>query len=165
MAKRDHHCAGTRERLASSPVLFALVHELGVHPQRDVVQEHAAVHSADVDPALGSPERVERGDRVVAIEAEIPREVVAGPERDADEREAPLHSDGGHGRQRAVAPGHPERVGLGSPGDLLKVLSVAEEVHVDPSAAGRVSELVGRRAVAAGAWINDQESGHGRGRV
>ena len=32
-----------------------------------------------------------------SIEPEIPGEVVAGPERDADEREAPLHRDRGHG--------------------------------------------------------------------
>ena len=116
---------------------------------------------AHVDSALGSPERVERGERVVTIEAEVPREVVPGPERDADEGQAALDRDRGHRCERAVASGHPERVGLGGPGDLLQVLSVAEEMHLDASAAGLLGELVGRRAVAAGAWIDDQEAGHG----
>ena len=48
-------------------------------------------HASDVDPDL-SPvdESVERSDRVVPVEPDVTREVVARPERDAGKRQVTL---------------------------------------------------------------------------
>ena len=51
---------------------------LGVEPERDVVDEDASVDLGEVDAALAAvDERVERADDVVAVDAEVEREVVA----------------------------------------------------------------------------------------
>jgi hypothetical protein len=53
------------------------LHDLGVDPQRGVVDEHAAVDLRKVDEPLGAAgERVKRADDVVSIEAEVESEVV-----------------------------------------------------------------------------------------
>src|SRR6185436_2581137 len=78
-------CAQTGESLAPPPVVLAPVHEQGIETERDVVQEEAVSRPADIDQALFAVERRECADRVSAVEADVPGEVVAGPERDADE--------------------------------------------------------------------------------
>ena len=161
MTERDRRSTRAGEQLAAPTVLLALVDELRIHPERDVVEEHPPVHLPDVHAPLGAPERVECRDRVVAVQPDVPREVIPSPERDADERQAALDRDRGDRCERAVATGHPERVGVGPSGDRLEVLSLAEEVHVDAPAACLVGELLARRAVAPGARIDDQEGGHG----
>ena len=83
---------GQRERpqagqsLAPAAAVLAPVHEQRVEAERDVVQEELLSDPAHVDPSLLPVEGRERADRVVAVEADVPGEVVAGPERDADER-------------------------------------------------------------------------------
>ena len=77
--------------------------ERGVGTKGDVVQEQPFARSTDVDPPLVAAERRERGDRVGAVEAEVAREVVPCPERDADERQIALDPDLGDSRQRPVA--------------------------------------------------------------
>jgi hypothetical protein len=63
-----------------------LLNRVAVDPERDVVEKQAAVHLRHVDDALNSiGERVERTDQVVAVAAEIEREVVAGAGGNADE--------------------------------------------------------------------------------
>ena len=87
-------------------VAIALVlHRLGVEPERDVVDEHPPVDLAQIDPALTAvDERVQGTDDVVAVDAEIEREVVAGAGRDAGVRQPELGSDRGDDRLRAVPP-------------------------------------------------------------
>jgi hypothetical protein len=85
------------------------VHESGVEAQRDVVEEDSTVHSGGVDPTFRAVESRERGERVVWVEAEIPREVVPRTERDADEGNVLLERDGRNCPQRTVSARDPER--------------------------------------------------------
>ena len=63
------------------------LHRLRVEAERDVVDERPAAHLAEVDALLAPvDEGLEGADDVVAIDAEVEREVVAGPGRDAGER-------------------------------------------------------------------------------
>jgi hypothetical protein len=63
-----------------------LPNRVAVDPERDVVEKQAAVHLRDVDHALDSVgERVERADQLVAVDAEVEREMVAGAGGNADE--------------------------------------------------------------------------------
>ncbi len=81
-----------------------LSNRVAVDPERDVVEEEAAVHLRDVDPALDTvAERVERADHVVSIDPEVEREVVARPGRDADEREPVRDGRRGNHGERPVA--------------------------------------------------------------
>jgi hypothetical protein len=74
------------ERLAAPSPSLAAVDEPGVDPERDVVEEEAFAHAAHVDAPLDAvDEGGEGGDRVGPVEPDVPGEVVAGPERDADE--------------------------------------------------------------------------------
>ena len=161
VGRDDRERAQTRERVAPPPVVLAPVDELRVDAERDVVQEQPVVRAADVDAALDAvDERLERADRVVAVEPEVAREVVARPEGDADERQVSLDRDLGHRRQRAVAARHPERVGIGVTGELPEVVAVAEHMHVDPRARGRLDQLVVPAVTRA--RVDDQEGPHAR---
>ena len=93
--------------------------DLGVDAERDVVDEDPAVDGGEVDAALdGVAEGVERADDVVAVEAEVEREVVAGAGRDADERHVGRHGDRRHQGLGAVAAGHADHVGAAVDGVL-----------------------------------------------
>jgi hypothetical protein len=78
-------------------VPLAPVDELGVDAERDVVQEDPVSDAADVDAPLPPGEGIQRADRIVPVEAEVPREVVARSEGDGDERELALEGDVGDG--------------------------------------------------------------------
>jgi hypothetical protein len=66
-------------------------------------------------------------------------------------------------RQRAVAAGDPEHVGVGAPDELVEVVALAEAVHFDAALARRGLELVRARAVAR-PRVDDEEPPHGLGR-
>ena len=87
---RAEHLCGRREQGARLRVAVArLVYGIAVDPDRDVVQEKAAVDLGDVDAALDAlRERIERPDRVAAVDARVQREVVSRTGGDADERES-----------------------------------------------------------------------------
>ena len=69
-------------------VAIARAHRLAVEAERDVVHEHLPVHLGQVNPALAAiPERVERANDVVAVDAEVEREVVALARRHAGVRQ------------------------------------------------------------------------------
>ena len=109
-------------------------------------------------------ERGQRRDRVVAVEPEVAREVVPRPERDADERDVLLDRDLGDGGERAVAAGHAEHVGAGRPRELLQVVSVLEEAHLDAArscAASRSSSAVGESVPEPGLTIRNRCIGWG----
>src|SRR5439155_13159179 len=106
--EQDRPCPNPRKCFAASPLRFTAMHEPRVDAERHVVQEEAPVHATDVDaPFTAGVERTERSDRIVTIETQIAGEMVTGSERDADERAIALECNLGHGRQRAVAAGHP----------------------------------------------------------
>jgi hypothetical protein len=146
------------QRLLSAPVLLAPVHELGVEAERDVVQEHVPVHAAGVDPALDPEERLERGERIVAIEPEIAREVVARPVGDADERKVALERDLGDGRQRAVATGDAEALRIGCARELRCVLALGKEMRLDAARACAVAKRIRTRVRFARARIDEEKS-------
>ena len=141
-----------------------MVDEHRVGADRDVVQEETAVGPPDVDPALGAVEGVERGLRLRAVEAEVAREVVAGAERDADEREPALEGRAGDGGHRAVAAGCPEHAGVRLSRERGCVLARSQDVRVDAARRRRGAELVDAGAVA-GAGIDEQPAAHGARRV
>ena len=104
--------------------------------------------SADVDPALDSGgERVERADRIVGIEAEVEREVVARARRNADEREVVLDGGRGDHAERPVAAGSAEHIRAArdcvrdEPG---QVVLRAQDDHVQAVLAGPLGETRAR---------------------
>src|SRR6266540_7327062 len=99
-------------------MICAAMDDSGVEPERDVVEEEPATGAADVDPPLAAPEGIERADRILPVEAEIPGEVVPRPERNADERQVALDRQRGDGRQRADAPRDSDRLSSRRAGDL-----------------------------------------------
>ena len=70
--------------------------------------------------------------------------MIPRPERDADEGHVLLDRDLGDGGERPVAAGHPEHVRAGVPRELVQIVPVLEEAHVDAAALRRVAELLGR---------------------
>ena len=107
-------------------------------PERHVVDEHPAVDLGEVHPPLPAvDERVERTDDVVAVDAEIEREVVARARRDAGVRQSELGGDGSHDRLRAVSPGHGQRVRTAFDGvadERLEVVAPLQLDRLDPPA-------------------------------
>ena len=101
----------------------------------------------DVYLPLDAVEGSQRSQRIVAVETEVAREVVAGAERDADERQVALERDLRDCRQRAVAAGHPERAGRRCAGQRADVVPVAENVTADSLLLGGRHQFVGGRAV------------------
>jgi hypothetical protein len=83
--------------------------KLSVEAQGDVVHEPAVASAADVDAALFAVEGREGGDGVFDVEAEVAREMVPGPERDAHEGSVALRGHAGDGRQRPIPSGHADR--------------------------------------------------------
>ena len=160
----DRERAQPRERVAAAPVVLAAVHELRVDAERDVVQEEPVVRAADVDAALVAvDERFERADRVVAVEPEVAREVVARPERDARERQVALDRHVGDRRERAVAAGHRERARRRRRGRARRGrLRRRGRASSIPVARGRGEQLVG--AAVARARVDDQEGLHAQER-
>ena len=106
--------------------------------------------------------RVERGERVVAVEPEVAREVVARPERDDDERQVALDRDRGHARHRAVAAGRAEHVRVGLARQLGGVVALAQDVRLDPARLRRLRQLLRARALGPAARIDQQEPRHRR---
>ena len=110
-ARPEHVRGRLQQRSRLGVAVGRLPNGVAVDPERDVVEEEAAVHLGHVDPALDPVgERVERADQIAAIDAEVEREVVAGAGGDADERKPVRESGCGHDGERSVAAGDPERV-------------------------------------------------------
>ena len=85
--------------------------DFGVDTERHVVHEHAAVDLGEIhQPLAPVRERVESSHDVVAVDAEIEREMVTRPRRHAHVREPPFGGDRGDDRLRAVAARHAYRV-------------------------------------------------------
>jgi hypothetical protein len=142
-------------------VVLAAMDERGVDAERDVVQEAPLAGASDVHTPLLAVERVQRGERVVAVEPDVAGEVVARAEGDDDERQVALDGDRRHARDRAVAAGGGEHLGVGVPRELGRVVALAEHVHLDSPFPRRLRQLLGGRALAAGARVDQQQRPHG----
>ena len=143
-----------------------LSNSVAVDPEGDVVEEEAAVHLRDVDPALDTRgERVERAEQVVAIDAEIEREVVPCAGRRADERPSVRDGCCGDDSERPVAAGHAERVraarhGVGD--QRGKIVVRAQDNHLDSALARTLGES-GTRSLATARPRVDEQHGLLRG--
>ena len=123
--------------------------DLGVHAQRDVVDEDPVTDGGEVDATLdGIGEGVQRPDHVVAVEAEVEGEVVAGAGRDADERHVGLHGDRRHEGLGPVASRHADHIGPsvdGVLGQLEQVVAGTQHDRLDAAAPGLVLEVEAAR--------------------
>ena len=142
------------------------LHDLAVHAEGDVVDEHPVGHDAEVDALLDAvDERVERTDDVVPIDPEVEREVVAGPGRDADEREIVLHRDGRHERLRPVAPRRAQhgRARLDRVDRLLApVVLGPQDDRLHPTLAALLDDVELLDLAAAGLRVHQQDRPLGR---
>jgi carbamate kinase len=146
------------------------LHGFAIEPERDVVHERPAVHLGEVDDAFDAvDQRFEGADDVVAIDAEIEREMVAGPRRHAGVRERVLGCDRRHDRLRPVAARHGERVGSARyrvADELGQVRAGRELAGLDPSCArlGGQPEALGLAAPRP--WVVEEHGplGARRGR-
>ena len=86
-----------------------VVDEARVEAEGDVVHEPVVAPAADVDAALFAVEGREGGDGVLDVEAEVAREMVPRPERDAHEGPVVLRDHAGDGRKRPVPSSHADR--------------------------------------------------------
>ena len=106
----EHVGHGVEQRAQLRVAILVVLDGLGVEPERDVVDEHAPVDLGEVhDPLAAVDERVQGADDVVAVDAEVEREVVARAGGDARVGQAALGRDRRDDRLRAVAAGHRER--------------------------------------------------------
>ena len=65
-----------------------------------------------------------------------------------------------HLRERPVAAGHPERLGVGPTRELRGVVALAEDVNGDAAFLGGRDELIRARGVVARARIDEEETGY-----
>jgi hypothetical protein len=108
-----------RGRLAFGVAVLRRLDDLGVDAERHVVDEHPAAHLTEVDAPLDHlVEGVERANDIVAVEADVEGEVVAGAGWDADQRHVGRRGHRGDQRLRPVTAGHRARA-IGERGRLL----------------------------------------------
>jgi hypothetical protein len=105
--------------------------ESRIEAERNVVQEQSPVRPTDVDALLPSGERAQRGERIVAIETQVTREVVPGSEGDDDERDLTFDGDLGYPGQRAVAAGDSQRT-VRCARKLGGIVLLGEDMRRDP---------------------------------
>src|SRR5688572_96301 len=145
-----------------------VVDEARVDPQRDVVQEDAAVYGSDVDSPLLAAEGREGGERIVGVEAEVAGEVVPRAEGHAGERQVSFQRDLRHGGERAVAPGGADgrrAVVCGLPRERSRIVPRPELTSVDPEPAGLRDELLRRGRTGAGTRIDEEEGAGAKQRL
>ena len=158
---RPEHVRGRLQQRARLGVAVGrLPNRVAVDPERDVVEEEPAVHLRHVDPALDAVgERVERADQIVAIEAEVEREVVAGAGGNADERKPVRECGCCDDGERPVAAGDAERVRAARHGVIdqrCEVVVRAQDDHVDAALARPLGEAGARRLAAAGPRVDEE---------
>ena len=133
---------------------------LGVEAERDIVDEYATVDLGEVHPTLTAiNERVQCTDDVVAVNAEIEREVVAGAGRHACVWQPDFGSDLGNDRLRAVPAGHrePVRATLDrATYEHLKVIAGLQLDRLDATLTSLLGELEAFRLPTTGARIEEQ---------
>ena len=156
----EHVGQRVEDRLQLGLAIALALDRLRVEAERDVVDEHAPVDLGEVDPPLATvDERVQRTDDIVAVDAEVEREVVARPRRDAGVGQVELGGDRGDDRLRAVAAGHRQPVGaLGDGGahELLEIAAERQLDRLDPARPCLVGELEALRLAAAGLRVEEQ---------
>jgi hypothetical protein len=156
LTHHEEERAEARECLLPPAMVLAPMDERRIQAEREVVQEQGAVRAPDVDPALDAGEGFQGRERIVAVEAEIPREVVPRPVGNADKRDVALERDLGHASERPVAPGDAEGVGVGLSRKVSGVLALAEHVRLDTARLRTRSELLHGRLRVARARVDEE---------
>jgi hypothetical protein len=132
----EHPLCGFQERAQLGIAIFRPADRVAVDPERDVVEERAAVDLRHVDLALNPVgERVERADHIMPVRSHIEREVVARPGWDAHERDPARGRCRGHDRERPVAASHAQRVRAarrGFAGQFCQILARGQDDGLDP---------------------------------
>ena len=159
-ARSEHLRGRLRERARLGVAVGRLPNRVAVDPERDVVEEEAAVHLGHVDPALDAVgEGVERADQIAAVDAEVEREVVAGAGGNADERKVVRESGCGHDGERPVAAGDAERVRAARHrlvDERREVVVGAQDDHVDAALARPLGEAGARRLAATRPRVHEE---------
>ena len=161
--KRHHECPQPRERLASTSMLLAVVDELRVEAEGDVVQKETFAYTTDVEAALRAiRERAESGEWIAAVETDVAGEVVPRSPGDADEGHVALDGDLGDRAEGPVSAGDPEHIGLRVPRELGQMLAFLEHVNVNSALPRSSYEILVARAVVARVRIHEQQPAHRR---
>ena len=159
-ARPEHVRGRLQQRSRLGVTVGRLPNGVAVDPERDVVEEEAAVHLGHVDPALDAVgERVERADEIAAVDAEVEREVVAGAGGNADERKPVRECGCGDDGERSVAAGGAERVRAARHGlvdERCEVVVRAQDDHVDAELARPLGEAGARRLAATGLRVDEE---------
>ena len=159
-ARTEYFRRRLEQRAGLRVAVRRLPNGLAVDPERDVVEEEAAVHLRHVDPALDAVgERVERPDQIAAIDAEVEREVVTGAGGDADERKPVCKGGCSDDGERSVAAGDPEHVRAARHSlvdQRCQVVVSAQNDHLDAALARPLGEAGARRLAATGLRVDEQ---------
>ena len=121
-----------------------LLHDVGVDAERNVVDEQPAVHRRVVDPTFDRvSKRVHRVPRIVSVQSEVEREVVASSGAHTDEGQSVLDRDCRDECLRTVTTRHAQAVRTPLDGiarELLEIEAVVEEHGLDAQLRGKVDE-------------------------
>ena len=146
-----------------------VLHHLGVGAERGVVHERPVTDEAEVDLLFYAVagQGGQAGRRILAVQPEVHREVVAGARADDQEREIMLGGDPGHQGLCPVASRYTEQVRPGgdrSPGQLGHVHDARafKQHHLGPQRFGLLLQPELRYLPAARPRVHDQESASGR---
>ena len=137
-------------------MVLSPVDEVRVRAERHVVEADAAGDAADVDPLLphGRDCR-ERADGVGSIEPDVSCEMIARPERHADERHIALDCHVRDSAERAVAAGDADRP-VRRASHVRGVVALAQDVYGNASTPRFTRELVRIGVPVSRARIHDQ---------
>ena len=153
---RDVTVGDLLTRLAGAlPTREALVYAQGPRYTFEALDREACTIAKGL-MALG----VERGERVVALEADVARKVVPRPVGHDDERQVALDCHRRDGRHRAVAACGRQHLGARRACQLRRILAVAQHVRLDSALPRGRGELVGGGALGPGARVDQEETAH-----
>ena len=162
-AARTEHLGSRLEQGPHLRVAVVLpLDRVAVDPERHVVEEHPAVDLGHVDRSLDGvlPECIERADEIMPLDAEVEREVIAGPGRHARERKPVRQRDRGHDGERSIAAGHSEHVRAtsdGFVGELSQVPIRIEDERVDSPLARPFDQARARCFSTAGPRVDEED--------
>ena len=146
------------------------LHDGCVDAERDVVHEDRAVDGGQVDAALEplGTIGVQGADDVVAVNAEIEREVVARARRDAHIGNVVLAGDLGDDRLRPIAAGHAEHTRASlhrGKRERAQVVAGREHDRLDAALLALLGEMEAPDLPAARARVHQQDRAARRGKV
>ena len=156
----EHRLCGLEQGTHLLVAVTGLPHRVAIDPERDVVEEHAAVHLGHVDPALDPVgERVERADQIVPIHPQVEREVVACAGGDAHEGKPVRLGSRRDDRKRPVATGDAERIRTTR--DRVtdqgrQAVIGAQDDHLDPSLPRPLGNAGAPRPAPTGRRVDEQ---------